>query len=330
MKGTEAVEMALHTQAGQWLVRLQEPDCTEQERAQCEHWRAQSPVHENAFRMAERIWQRSAGLGQDPAIAQVLRQAAQRRTPRTTRRRLLWLLPVAASAAAVVLLIKSPLWAPADPSVPYRTALGEQRRIDLPDGTAVLLDTGTALVAHYSRGQRFIELEAGQARFDVHPDPKRPFVVRAQGGMVTALGTQFQVRLDSGTTTVTLLEGRVSVRPPPTHARRQPTATLSPGQQLRFDQDGHEWATMQADLDSANAWTEGHVFAEQWRLDRLVTEMNRYSATKLRLSDPSLAELRISGGFRAGDQQALVLVLEHSLPVQSERTGSDIVLSPKQ
>lgn len=322
--------MEIEVQAGRWLARLLEPDCTAAERAACARWRAQSPEHDATYRGMEAMWQRSAGIGADPAIAAALRDAERQPAPRSRARR--WLPPLALAAVLAAATLAATQWLPMrQPAVelPYRTALGEQRRIELPDGTAVVLDTDTALVARYARRQRLVELEAGQARFEVMPDARRPFVVQAAGGRVTAVGTQFQVRVEDAAATVTLLEGAVVVKAPEGAPGRHPPATLSPGQELRFDRDG-QWTTTRVDLQSADAWTEGHLFATDWPLDRLVAEMNRYSTTKLRLSDPALADLRVNGGFRTGDPHSLVLVLEHSLPVRVAETGEDeIVLSPR-
>src|SRR3546814_15966387 len=57
-----------------------------------------------------------------------------------------------------------------------------------------------------------------------------------------------------------------------------------------------------------------------WPRSRLVAEMNRYTATPIRLADRSLGDLLMSGSFRASDQQSFLLSLEYSAPVRVDRT----------
>jgi transmembrane sensor len=57
--------------------------------------------------------------------------------------------------------------------------------------------------------------------------------------------------------------------------------------------------------------------------------MNRYSDTKLRLGDPSLAKLMASGSFHAGDQQALARALARGWHLQVRNTAEhELTLLP--
>ncbi|MFT3789892.1 MAG: FecR domain-containing protein [Rudaea sp.] len=327
MSDPEAIEM--EGQAERWFVRLREPDCTDEERAACARWRAVDPTHEAAFRDVESIWQRSGEFGDDPLIAAALHAAERDKAPRQQRWRHAWrwAVPLVATLAALALLTSRIPPKSDPPAMSYHTEVGERYRIELPDGTAVVLDTNTDLVVRYTNQRRLIDLSQGQAQFEVTHDVQRPFIVRAIGGTVTATGTQFDVRVQNAAATVTLLEGSVVVEAPADTAQSHPPTILSPGQQLRFDRTGREWSTVAADLASARAWTQGNLLANNWLLPQLVAEMNRYSATPIRLADPALANVRISGTFRAGDQDALTLVLEHGWPVRAARRNGEIVLS---
>lgn len=322
----------VQTQAAEWAARLQSRDCSELERAACRRWRAAHPAHEAAFQRAEETWRQCRSLGDDPALAEELhrleRQAEAARRPARWRRYAPPMLALAAALGVLSLLAPRLRQAAEPPGVHYATAIGEQRTVALPDGSSVVLDTGTALVVRYSQGARQVALEAGQASFTVARDAARPFRVQAAGGSVTALGTQFLVRLGpaADAATVTLLEGKVRVEGPQAGAQRQAPATLAPGQQLRFDQAG-QWATLQVNPEAASAWTRGSVYADDWRLADLLVEMNRYAATPLRLTDPALAELRVTGVFRTGDLRSLQRVLEHDLPVRAvQGEGGEILL----
>ena len=117
-----------------------------------------------------------------------------------------------AAAALVALVVGGVLyWR----SLGITTELGEQRNLTLSDGTRVALNTATKIRVRYDNAARRVELERGEALFEVAKVPARPFVVIAGGRRVTAVGTSFVVRRDNEEVAVTLLEGKVTVTIPP-------------------------------------------------------------------------------------------------------------------
>lgn len=330
-KGADDVEM--RGQAEQWFLRLQEPGVTPDERAAAQRWRAAHPAHDAAWRQVEAVWRDTGDLAEDPAIADALR-AAERPYPRAAARRSRGWWPIGGLAAAAMLALAVVIvpgrWGAQDlpPGIRYATVLGEQRTVELADGSTVLLDTATVLTVRYANDRRRIDLQEGRADFQVRSDPGRPFVVQAAGGAVTAVGTRFQVRTQGTAAAVTLLEGVVQVEPPESQRRQHDATMLEPGQRLRFDAADASWMTDTIDLDIARGWAEGNIFARDRRLADLLAEMNRYSTTQLRLADPALADLPISGTFRVGDHASLVLALEHGWALHASRSaGGDIELS---
>lgn len=332
------------TQAGDWFARLHMPDCTEFERAAFRRWFNENPENAAAYRRMETVWRDSEALRSDPAIAAATREALKVRPPRLRRsgsRRWRW----AAAAAAVVLAVAAVTLVPGmDEGAPtvwtpvvwsgerFVTATGEQRSISLTDGSQVLLDAESILRVRYDDHTRHLVLEQGQAQFKVAKDAKRPFVVKAADGAVRAIGTEFQVRLDDAAVVVTLLEGKVSVDIPGVLGGLVAPAKselMVAGQQVRYGSSRRAPIAKQpADLEVAQGWTHGDLVFKRWPLDELVTEMNRHTTVKLRIEDPSLRDLKVNGRFRAGDQQSLILALQHQWSIHASRVGeSEIALS---
>ena len=81
----------------------------------------------------------------------------------------------------------------------------------LEDGTVVELNKGAVLAVEFSARVRRVRLERGEAHFTVTKNPARPFIVSARGMDVVAVGTAFNVRLDSAVVEVLVTEGRVRV-----------------------------------------------------------------------------------------------------------------------
>src|SRR5690606_36114713 len=57
----------------------------------------------------------------------------------------------------------------------FATATGEQRTVELPDGSSIQLNTGTVVEVDYRRDARRLRLVEGEALFDVAEEPSRPF-----------------------------------------------------------------------------------------------------------------------------------------------------------
>lgn len=300
-----------------WFVRVTDPGCPPEQRAAFERWRAASADNEAAYRQAELLW----SLGAEAIADDTFLQFAAHRATRAPRRRRPWALPALAAAALVAAAILVPRWLPQRERVgsEYTTAVGQRRTVTLPDGSSMVLDTNSDVRVSYDGTERHIDLLHGRAQFHVQGNKHWPFVVHAQDGTVTAVGTRFQVRLDPDKVHVALLEGKLAIATQ--HDGDSRHASLLAGQQLEFDRSGEIGPVRPVDLQVAEGWTDGKLFVDNWRLVDLVAEMNRYSRTQLELGDPSLADLRISGVFRTDDQKTLLLVLQQGWSIRAAQTA---------
>lgn len=81
------------------------------------------------------------------------------------------------------------------------------------------------------------------------------------------------------------------------------------------------------DAVKAISWRDGRVFLDHLTLADAVTEMNKYSPVRIRIADSALAQLRVNGMFRAGEQQAFVTALQEYFPIAVQSRGdAEIVL----
>lgn len=318
-------------EAEYWFVRLLEPDCAEEDRVAFQRWLAADPAHSDSYRAVETLWSRGHEAIKHPAVAAAAMQALRPRPSSAVRWRRRWVWPAAALvAAAVVAAVVLPHWG-GPREVPagtrYATETGQQNTVRLPDGSSVILDTGTVVVEHYDKRERRVDLQQGQVEFHVQGDPAWPFVVHTQAGTVTAVGTKFQMRMGERGTTVTLLDGELAIATLPKDEEPQ-FATISSGQQLAYDKAGRIGPIHSIDRKLARGWTEGKLFVHDWRLPDLLAEMNRYTDAQLVIGDPSLRDVRISGVFRTGDQKVLIRALQQGWSIHAEQTaGKDVVLS---
>jgi transmembrane sensor len=60
-----------------------------------------------------------------------------------------------------------------------------------------------------------------------------------------------------------------------------------------------------------------------------IEEYNRYSTKPVILEAPELADRRVHGIFRVGDEEAFIHALERALPVRAKRGPDTITLVPR-
>lgn len=308
-------------QAGAYFTRRR--IATLSERMERDAWLAQDPDHTEAYDEFQRLWDHAGSLANDPEL-QALKSADRSSLPRQS-----WLRPrrmLAIAASLVVLLgagyLVSQFMQPAE-ALRYATTLGERRTETMSDGTEIVLNTDSMLEVRYSDKRRAIELKQGEAQFEVAHDKARPFVVSIGGDTVTALGTRFQVRRELSSTSVTLLEGSVEV------ARGSERYLLKPNEQAVLSaRTGISIASI--DPEHATSWLDGWLRFRGAPLAEVIAEANRYSDLKLRLGDPRIANVELSGNFQTGDNSSIADAASLILPVRAERRGNaEIVLMPK-
>ncbi len=327
--------------AAQWFARQRSGEMTDEARVELRLWLEADPANTLAYAQVRRAWGGSGSVRSDPRVL-----AMREHWKSLDAEPALWI-PVRALAACLVavLLVAVSItgwryWSGPQPLADqvYRTAVGERRTVELPDGSVVTLNTRTVLRTQKSDGRRLIFLEEGQAYFKVAKQPDRPFIVTAAGRTVTALGTAFDVRIDDGEFKVTLVEGKVRVESPMPARRTGSEASsgapavqateLVAGSQLIAPQN-EDWRITHSDVDAETSWTKGRLIFNRDSLRDVVTELNRYSERKIVLTDARLAEAPISGTFKPGDVSSFVAAMEEYQMARGGRvTQHTVELSP--
>lgn len=302
--------------AADWFSRLRSAP-TEDDRAEFRAWIEADSAHLEAYRRVETSWALLGLAGEKPAVRR-WRAEAVNRTGKALSRRLLLAGGLGAVAASVAALA----WVATPRPVTYATAARERLTVALDDGSQVSLAPATRLRVRYGPQARQIDLEAGQAYFIVAKAPDRPFRVHAADRIVTALGTQFQMRLEPAGAEVILAEGRIDVRS--SRGLRQ-SVELTAGQKLAAT----AVRPRPADVQAETAWRSGRLVFRDRRLDDVIDEFNRWSPVALSIGDAEAGEVRISGTFSADGAQAFAEALEtvFGLSVSTERDGSLVVRS---
>jgi transmembrane sensor len=343
--------------AASWIARRDSAAFSAADAEQLEHWLQASIAHRVAFvrldaawRQANRLKALGAGVSPghvpepgewrqspyferrapatDPAL-----EAGAASEPETMRedsgpsgRSKLNVAHRSRALAAVLLLALAAglgwyLW-PGAPS--YRTEVGGLAAVPMSDGSKITLNTDSVVRVAVSEAERRVELDQGEAFFEVAQDARRPFVVRVGSRRVIAVGTKFSVRRDAEELRVVVTEGRVRVE-----KDVGDTITQLPAGAVARTGGGGVLVQRKSipQVEELLSWRSGFVVFHQTALADAVAELNRYNTRKIVIADPSVAALRISGNFRATNVEAFARLLEQGFSIRALTNDENIVLS---
>ena len=349
METTDNFRMALSEQAADWYLTLQAGPLDEAERRQFLAWLKASPLHIEEFLRVSRL---SAGLkvaAQEPQVPidellAVLRTAppevARLETTRPgpvmdeRRRRFGWpRLGIAAAAlGALLVLAWLRIGPPAGSGIALQSAHGKQLERVLADGSVIRLNSDSRVTVRYSRSERFVKLEYGEALFQVTHE-RRPFRVSDGHSSILAVGTRFDVYRKADATLVTLVEGRLAIYAGDWHwpwsAPHPPAGALrlEAGQATRISDDGAPAVAQPADPDRSLGWLQHRIAFDHWPLAEVAAEFNRYAEQPIRIEDPELREFQISGNFDSEDVDSFLAYVGTLEGVVIQRTSAGYVVA---
>lgn len=327
--GQAKVTREIAAEAAAWISSLHGPDRNQDMEDDFRTWQKLSPAHREAFEKMTDLWQAIPGTD----AARAFREARERDEQRAKRARSLawrWAGAAGVGVALTAGVVGLQEWRTRDV---YVSAVGEQRSVMLGDGTRMLLNTASRARVAFGAAQRTVEVNAGEALFEVAKDPLRPFVVRVAGSEVVAVGTVFWVRYRDGPKrddklTVTLVEGQVNVRATgggEADLAPQAPVVLKPGDRLTLQHHGGSPAAGVAskldrpNMERATAWQRHEASFDTTALADAVDEINRYSRTQIVLSkDVQEARYLLTGTYRTGDSAAFAhaVAMLYGLKVQ--------------
>lgn len=317
MRDTET--SAIDEQASDWVVRLADPDVDSGDHLAFDAWLHSAPGNARAYEQALDLHCGLEGL-RDRFVSESYVQAGKKSTG------MRWgaaMLAAAASVAAFLFVLKP---SPTSWSAPVTTATAETRDITLPDGSSVVLGARSRIELAFTGDARRVRLSDGEAFFDVAHDPARPFFVEAPGALVRVVGTQFEVKAMPGQVRIVVARGLVDV----TEDRALPEllGTAAPhrlqvGQQILIAKMGPGKTVESEAPKNPAAWRKGVLAYQEATLAEVIADANRYSAKPIRISDSSLAELRITASYPASQMSQLLSTLRLALPLDVVDDGGN-------
>ena len=324
-------------------------EATERENQELEVWLQVSPEHRQIFAEAETLWQNTnapepayvpkfedfwqtieARLDEEkvPARARVI--PLNRPTARQIKawvfddkRKLRWL----AAAAVLILMIGSAAFYQnlinGNTLQTYSTQNAQRLRVLLPDGSQVELNAASEIKFPKSFADSIrVVVFSGQGYFEVNHE-RRPFIVQTENAQIRVLGTKFDLKSRRRKTQLVVKEGLVALR----------SAAAEGGVMVRANE-------MSLCLDNLPPQTPERVNAAYWLgwlrnkfvfekmpLQEAVEELQHFYNFEIRLADPALGKLTITGEFEQEPLEDIISVICRVLNLKYRIDGKTYFIS---
>lgn len=327
----EALDETRLQAAADWWARLRDPAAGQDAAAQWLEWSSADARNAEAFERVAELGAQLRGLDADAKASLMAEFAppvvsaprAARPSPRSRR----WLRHAAAAALAIVAVGGAYYgWAGRVTHQQFASQIAENRSIRLDDGSQVALGGASAFATRFSRGRRDVELQAGEAFFEVAHDAQRPFVVDAGKMSVRAIGTAFNVRRDGERVSIAVAEGRVRIARSGDNANTEAVEAIA-GQQVSYDPNAYGLIVRNVDPTRVGTWRERQLDFVDEPLSAVVSSINRYRLHPLRIQGAPVGALSFTGTVRIDNLDGWLNALPQIFPIKVLEAGDAVVLA---
>ncbi|CAI8992550.1 transmembrane sensor [Pseudomonas sp. IT-P12] len=300
-------------QALDWLIVMDSPSA--QQSQQFNEWLEASALHAEAYAKARAIWE-------GPQVAECAQHLAARPAKVTVLARLRPHWKPLATAAVLILGLFSFSNLPMRLQADHLTVVGERQRVQLEDGSKVLLNTNSAFSSTINDRQRVARLYQGEAFFEVPAHLGQPLEIDAGPVKASVHDTAFAVRYLDGVAQVQVQRGDVDLRATRNDARIR----LSAGESIRIGPNGFD---RPAKLDAATelAWVQGRLVFENCPLNQVLAELRRYYPGWIINTNEQLADVTVTGNYRLDQPLDVVRSLAHITSARLQEFPKLVILN---
>ncbi len=276
-----------------------------------EAWRAADPAHAIAFARALAGWRRAGQLvGVTAPLHRSRRQA----------------LAMFAGLGLTTVLAGTGLATRAFAWDGASSALGQCRRIALPDGSLAVLNTDTRLEWDFSASARGLRIVRGEVALTLKTGARAR--IEGEGHWASLARGSYNVRLHGGAMDITVFQGtaqQITTTEPHNRAgnpvaRAQQGLLLSDTAPAVRDTDSPQIAALRS-------WQSGEIVFTNEPLALAVEEYNRYLTRKIVIADPQVAAISVGGRFLSRDPAAFLEALELGFGIRVSPSGEGYVLT---
>jgi len=200
---------------------------------------------------------------------------------------------------------------------------GEHKRVQLPDGTSVILNAGSVMryPQMFDSEVRLVELN-GEAFFDVKKDETTPFVVNTLNADIRVLGTSFNIKAyqEDEQLMVSVQSGRVQVDMPESMTR------LMANEQLLLDKSNGDFQKKKEDIKRVKSWIYGGLYFNRTPIRSVVFELQRMYDCEILFDSRFVYDEYIYGEHDNKSLESVLKSIQYSTDIRFKKEGEKYIL----
>lgn len=326
------------TEAMRWVITLHNCDDLQPVLPEFREWLSRRPANSDAFEPLWELWQELSALKDSGRWHQEDPSNIRQGTPE----QLSWRPALILTASAVMALgigvyyfVIRPEGIRAHTAPQHRVATGvhssgagETSRLDLVDGSSILLRELSQVTLDFSPDRRHVQLDRGEARFEIAKYARAPFEVSVDEATLQAVGTKFSVKKTGpGGGRVDVYEGEVDLS-----IDQQQPVRVKAGQSAEFEKnliritDGPTVGTGSRPPSPPKV----SLFFRGKALSDAAREFNRYNPQRQIIVDEEVSHRSVQGRFSATNPQGFAVTMSITWGMKcsissDSRTGLQII-----
>ena len=172
---------------------------------------------------------------------------------------------------------------------------GERSHVLLADSTEVYLNSGSKLEYNslYNLDERNVKL-SGEAFFNVHTNPEKPFIVETGNMKIIATGTRFNILsyVNEDRVETTLEEGKVQAL-----VQGRESINIVPGQQIVYLKKSGKLEIREVPVDTYTSWKENKLRFFNTQFEEALRKIARKYNVTFEITNNDLLNLKYTATF---------------------------------
>jgi len=203
----------------------------------------------------------------------------------------------------------------------FQAQLGKER-IELPDGSVVILNKGAEITypEKFSKDNRLVSF-SGEAFFQIQKDPERPFIIRSNNLSIRVLGTSFNVKAQPNSPEIEVIvnTGRVALYE---GSDRKNEKNIIAGQKAVYYKTLNKISVSENTNPNFLAWTTGKMIFDGSPLSEVLEVLSSVYHKKFIISSEKIKNCRLTVSFENQELPAVLKILETTLDIEfTENAG---------
>lgn len=203
--------------------------------------------------------------------------------------------------------------------VPY----GKRQKVELPDGTKVILNAGSYLKypGQFGKENRCIQFK-GEAYFDVAKNENSPFIIQSQDYKVHVLGTTFNLNNyeDSEELQLTLCTGKVLMN------FGEEQLKLTPGEQLVLDKTNMHLEREHVNTQNYMLWMQNKLYFNRTPIQEVVRRLERVYNCTIQLDKNVVFNNLLSGTHDNKNLEAVLKSIRLATGIKYKKENGSYIL----